>query len=127
MNSEILTIDELMERAGKDIERKLVYCIPIFILAVITPILAWYSFVIPETEEPAIWFQRSGSLTVLFAVWMEYNLMKVNEHVFPSGHTFSQQAALAKKYQPIFKVAQYMAVLLAIMGTVIWGYGDLFK
>ncbi|MPS37814.1 hypothetical protein D8S93_03940 [Vibrio sp. VGrn 2] len=127
MSSETLTIDELMERAGKEIERKLLYCIPLLILAVITPILAWYSFIIPDKEAPAMWFQRSGSLTVLFAVWMEYNLMKVNEHVFPSGHIFSQQEALAKKYQPIFKVAQYIAVLLAIVGTVIWGYGDLFK
>ena len=62
---------------------------------------------------------------VMFAVWMEYNLSKVNEHINLSGIVVSQQTQLSEKYKTTYRISQYLGVVLAISGTVIWGYGDL--
>lgn len=61
----------------------------------------------------------------MFAVWVEYNLSKVNEHINLSGVVVSSQTRLSKKYKIFYKLTEYLGVLLAISGTIIWGYGDL--
>jgi hypothetical protein len=58
---------------------------------------------------------------------MEYNLVKANEFINPSGLVVSQQVSLSEKYKFRFGLCQYLAALFAIFGTVIWGYGDFFK
>ena len=120
-------IREEMERAEADIKKQLKSVIPLLILAVTVPICAFNGVWLPANEPADIWFQRSGSITVLFAVWIEYNLMKVNDHINPSGIVISEQTRLSKKYKFVFGAAQYLAALFAITGTVIWGYGDFFK
>ena len=126
MTEEEAPIDRSLREAEEKIRKQFFSCIPLFILAILLPVAAWYSFLLPQGESPEDWFQRSGSLTVLFAVWMEYNLMKVNEDVNPSGSVFSQQDELSEKYKGMFKIAQYVVAVLAISGTIIWGYGDFF-
>ncbi len=120
-------IDKKMFEAEEQIKRQLLYCIPLFILAIGIPFFAYYSLFIPVGEQADTWFQRSGSLTVLFAVWMEYNLMKINEDVNPSGRVVTQQVDLSNKYKDIYKITQFIVVSTAISGTVIWGYGNFFK
>ena len=114
-----------MDKDEKEILWALGTSIPLIIVAVLAPLLAFHSFIKPDTESVLIWFQRSGSITVLFAVWMEYNLSKVNEHINLSGIVISEQTNLSKKYKTIYRITQYIGVLLAISGTIIWGYGDL--
>ncbi|MEC4728978.1 hypothetical protein HWQ46_26045 [Shewanella sp. D64] len=127
MSTEEAPIYKQMREAEDQIKKQLLFCIPLTLLAVTFPLAAWFSHFVPSGEPPDVWFQRSGSITVLLAVWMEYNLMKVNEHVNPSGSTYSQQENLSQKYVKKFKIAQYIIVILAISGTLIWGYGDLLK
>ncbi|WP_020412057.1 hypothetical protein [Microbulbifer variabilis] len=121
------SIYDILRDAESEIKKQLIYCIPLLFLAGSLPIMAWYSFLIPNDEPSDIWFQRSGSLMVLFAVWAEYNLMKVNEHINLSGSSYSQQSVLAERYKTIYNIAQYSAAVLAILGTFIWGYGDVFN
>lgn len=109
------------------IRSNLLSCIPLFLIAMAIPCFAYNELLLPLGEDPKIWFQRSGSFTVLFSVWAEYNLMKISGDIELPGSSYSQQSDVAEKYGTVFSVAQYCAIALAISGTFIWGYGDFFK
>ena len=108
-----------------------VISILLFISAVI-PICAWYGF-LQQDKDVSIWFQRSGSLTVLFAVWAEYKIFKVHTLTVPmseGGETYQDAAhtgVLKTMYGKKLNVINFVSVSLVIIGTIIWGYGDLFR
>ncbi|CAH8239249.1 hypothetical protein [Vibrio aestuarianus] len=114
----------------KKVKRELLTSAPILLLAFIFPILAWFG-VFQLEDNSAIWFQRSGSVTVLFAVWVEFKLFKLaglTNPISENGKTYDDmrksdylQTHNSKKIQ----IIKYLAAVLAISGTVIWGYGDL--
>lgn len=112
-------------RAEKEVIESLCASVPLILIASIVPLIALSGAFIPEAEEPETWFQRSGSLSVLFAVWTEYNLNKVHKYIILSGVVVSRQTELSKKYRRRYRAAQYTGFLMAIVGTGIWGYGDL--
>lgn len=119
-------IDKYVREADAKIMAELIQCIPLFLIAILSAIFAYHSFMIPCGENPEVWFQRSGSIVVLLAVWIEYKLFKINGDVHPSGMSTSQLNKLTEKYGTSHKVASYLAAALAITGTFIWGYGDFF-
>ena len=119
-------IDKYVRIRDKEIMAELLQCIPLYLLAIAVAIAAYNSIFIPCEEKPEIWFQRSGSIVVLFAVWIEYKLIKINGDVNPSGSSYSQQQKLNTKYGTAYKIASYLVAVLAISGTFIWGYGDFF-
>ncbi|HAV1550653.1 TPA: hypothetical protein ACX3EK_004595 [Vibrio parahaemolyticus] len=114
----------------KKVKRELLTSVPILLLAFIFPILAWFG-VFQLEDNSAIWFQRSGSVTVLFAAWVEFKLFKLaglTNPISENGKTYDDmrksdylQTHNSKKIQ----IIKYLAAVLAISGTVIWGYGDL--
>ena len=103
----------------------------LFISALI-PICAWHGF-FQQDLDVSIWFQRSGSLTVLFAVWAEYKIFKVHTLTMPmseGGETYQDAAhtgVLKTKYGKKLNAINFVSVSLVILGTIIWGYGDLFR
>jgi len=83
----------------------------------------------PFTKNEEVWFARSGAVMVLLAVIVEYRLN--NEVVKKISNTI-QTAILTKL--PITVSIQKERKLIAkithsfvILGTLIWGYGDLIK
>ncbi|RNL61411.1 hypothetical protein [Zhongshania marina] len=93
---------------------------------ILIPILALMGAMKPESEALGIWFQRSGSVMVLFASIAEFFSVKMhgvfnpahltNEPLFNTKLKFSLQS---------FKLMAVSAVLIGL-GTLIWGYGDIF-
>ena len=116
-----------MEQEEREVVKALLSCVPLIILGVLAPVVAYFSCLRPEGEAADVWFQRSGSISVLFGVWAEYNLSKVNEHINLSGIVVSDQTELSERYKLRYRIAQYLGVVLAIVGTIIWGYGDLLR
>ncbi|HIF5585035.1 TPA: hypothetical protein ACX3CS_004521 [Vibrio parahaemolyticus] len=119
------SIEEEMADAERDIVKALLYSIPLMIIAIVVPIGAYYQVLLPVGESVGSWFQRSGAITLIFALWVEFNLIKVNEHINLSGITISDQAELSEKYKLVYRTFQYLGIFLAIAGTVICSYGDL--
>lgn len=98
----------------------------ILMLACAFPISAAFGFLMPEPESIETWFQRSGSATVLSAIAAEYLLYQlyglVNElEITEFDRGVDPFAPLKKPYIWLRRVG----VVVAIGGTVIWGYGDL--
>ena len=114
-----------MEREDRETFIELLSTVPLLFLAFLAPVLAYNSMFIFGNDKPEIWFQRSGSITVFFAVWAEYGLSKINGHVNPTGVIVSQQVELSEKYKTPYYIAKYLGVIMALIGTLIWGYGDL--
>ena len=101
-------------------------------LSILSPILAWYGCW-QQDERAGTWFQRSGSLTVLFAAWAEYLVFIIRGHVDPisdNGETWqdlANQGVLKTKYRRRVSIFSFISITLLVVGTIIWGYGDLFK
>ena len=95
------------------------------LLSILIPVLALV-FPAPPGEPHDIWFQRSGALIVLCAVAAEYNLIKVNNFLSPDASPITSLANLEERFQKVASRYNKGAATAAIIGTVIWGYGDWF-
>lgn len=84
------------------------------------------------------WFARSGSIIVILTVWAEVLLFKNDDLMKPvdskpegsshSGVTYANVASrdilFSKYYKDNIKYKK-IAATFAVVGTIIWGYGDL--
>ena len=94
-------------------------------LSLLFPGLALLEVLLPEGEKLPIWFQRSGSLMVLFGVIAEYYALRMSDLFFPVE---MQGEPLYKDKVRFTKQSKICAILAAFvigLGTVVWGYGDL--
>ncbi len=119
------TIDETLVEAEINIRKELLQSLPLLILIILIPLLAANSCMKPVNEDASTWFQRSGSLMIVFAIWIEFKLFKVADDIFLNGIVTDQQSELAEKYRCKFEIMKYLAVIGALFGSVIWGYGDI--
>ncbi|PSJ23566.1 hypothetical protein CVH10_01500 [Halomonas sp. ND22Bw] len=73
------------------------------------------------------WFQRSGSLMVLFAAWLDFRQARLLAEASPEQRVeLSLLMGLSRAQDDPRRVwFQRLAIWLLITGTVIWGYGDL--
>ena len=116
----------------RSISKELLIIILLVAFSAVIPICAWHGF-LQQDDDVSIWFQRSGSLTVLFAVWAEYKLFKVHRLTMPmseGGETYQDAAhtgELKTKYGKILNAINFVSAVLVIIGTVIWGYGDIIR
>ena len=97
----------------------------LLILAIVSSLLV--SLGISVAQNSGEWFQRSGSLIVLFSVVLEIRqtLAKQpipSEKVFVGGLPAATSPPVSKSRKWFHRVAWFGIVV----GTLIWGYGDLF-
>jgi hypothetical protein len=94
-------------------------------LSVALPVAAFHGLLRPDFETYASWFQRSGALMVFFAVWAEFRLQSISGLVDPNGYVVAEFRAF-EPYKPWWSIFRISGLVLALIGTFIWGYGDLF-
>ena len=120
-----------------------------FILQIISGYVIFIGLHNPTTESNAIWFQRSGSILVLLAVISELVLLKLESLVKETPVRWQKKSKItpkewkeevvctdferfvAKKIDPAYTDGTFKIILepltyfYAVLGTIIWGYGDL--
>jgi len=101
-------------------------CVALMTLIAPVFVVGYFSLLIPECEKSEIWFQRSGSILVALGAIIEFNLLSINGDVNPSGLSGSTHIEMSEKYQKLHKVLTISAFIVIFLGTVVWGYGDLF-
>lgn len=94
-----------------------------FLLFAVVPTVV--SFFIDIQNGSHEWFQRSGSLMVLFAVGLEFRQtsscsIKESKTVFSEGVAVATGGEMPK----IRRILHLAAIFLIAIGTAIWGYGD---
>lgn len=88
-------------------------------LSLITPLVA---FALTETTAM---FARSGSIMVFFAASSEFALLNKanNKHLLNSARVLNNETPWS--FSKSDKVISILSLSLGLVGTVIWGYGDL--
>ena len=120
-----------MGNEDREVVVELGSAVALLILAFIAIFLGYFSFLLEAViatvtnEKPEIWFQRSGAIVVLLAVFSEYCLSKIDGYINPTGLIVSRQEEFSAKYSTVYRVVKVFGVVMAIIGTLIWGYGDL--
>ena len=76
-------------------------------------------------ETNSSWFQRSGSLMVIIVAYAEFILFKTYDYISPSNAAYAIPFDVPMWYRRFYNITSGIAHTLLVVGTVIWGYGDL--
>lgn len=96
------------------------------ILLIIAATVAIVSFFISISVNDSQWFERSGSLTVLFAAVVEYRQLSRGESIkrtTPIGEMRINQT-LPGTREKGDEIISAIGLFMVCLGTVIWGYGS---
>lgn len=96
-------------------------------------VLSWASIAISlyiEANYGGNWFMRSGSLMVLFSVIAEFLLLEgrdeyLNQRLSKSKVPNQQNSLDSIHPSHTHKLLEIISHISVVIGTVIWGYGDL--
>lgn len=114
-----------MEETVESIKKKLILYGILSVLCFFPPALSICIDLMPDKENLASWFQRSGSIMVVLAVWAEFKLLAIEGYISPSGTAYVVPFDTPAYFKTLYKVVSVTLVVAIIIGTVIWGYGDL--
>ncbi|WP_123637147.1 hypothetical protein [Marinimicrobium koreense] len=113
--------DQLIKPTYRTNKRLFILFISISILA---PTLSF--FLPPPPEEVAdIWFQRSGSITVVFSLLAEHQAFIINYKLSPENNPILTMGDIKDYFGKVANRYTIYALSMATLGTVIWGYGDI--
>jgi hypothetical protein len=91
----------------------------LILVAITFPIISFY---IDFHNNRSDWFYRSGAITTIIGIVLAYRSLKKHYQKFPTD--LARKEALASMV-PQLKVDGWTMVL-SIIGTLIWSYGDKF-
>jgi hypothetical protein len=89
----------------------------------------WAIFSFFTSTSAGTWFARSGSVMCLIGAAATFKLINDYNHALETavehGVTQSRRVELVFDPPKLYQSIQYFAYLTGIVGTLIWGYGDL--
>lgn len=118
---------EALRKSANAENKKVIIVLISFILSSFFIVAGWNGQLKPDIDDPSIWFQRSGSVVVLSSLFVDFFISREKTRMsnqFPNkwqGDFFE----VFEKYLPIFKILHIISIIFAVVGTIIWGYGDL--
>ncbi len=76
--------------------------------------------------DDGLWFSRSGSVIVLLSVIVEFRLVNLQQLGYKNAQKAVQHSIVSSGMLPIHKkLISLFALVQIVIGTLIWGYGDL--
>jgi hypothetical protein len=110
----------------KDLQRGLTLSWLILGLAVAVPVLALF-FPLPPVNglDRAGWFGRSGAVTTVFAILAQVILIRAKLSITPAGFGWEGLQEQRDKFIPKFNSPELLILIVTVVGTLIWGYGDI--
>lgn len=100
-------------------------CSIILLMASVLPLLAYFIDFRPNGETAGSWFQRSGSIMVMLIILSEFRLFSIARYEIPVDKGTLQKQPVSEEFKKPYTLISYLSVLIAAIGTIIWGYGDL--
>lgn len=95
-------------------------------IAVIVPLAALFIPWVPNGDTQAVWFQRSGAVTTVFSLLAATLSISASRNLFKPGTWGSLYAInVLAEYQPNLDRIERISFFLTLVGTLIWGYGDI--
>lgn len=87
---------------------------------------AWYGALKPNEIEVADWFSRGGALITSFALLANVRLSKAKEFFDFGARGYTRANELGRSFSRVATWLNYLSTTVTIIGSLIWGYGDLF-
>ena len=98
----------------------------LFTLLAILPVIFSFYIDMNTAENGYYWFQRSGSIMVLFAVALDFEQSKYIKRQSSNSVFIGNQPTITGRILSITRTyIQRFSIVLIVIGTAIWGYGDL--
>ena len=98
----------------------------LFTLLAVTPVILSLYIDINTVQHEYYWFQRSGSIMVLFAVALDFEQSKYTKTKESNSLIVEEKPAIIGQVLSTTRIyIQRFSIVLIILGTAIWGYGDL--
>lgn len=107
----------------KRIRRAFLQVSVLCLCAVIPPLLSMLGSFRPQAESPGQWFERSGAVMTVFAVFAHFKADTIATMI--AGGTLGESWEAYHKYKRHQAVVAGLSLVLMVIGTVVWGYGDL--
>jgi hypothetical protein len=98
----------------------------VFILclcAAVPPLFSLTGIFRPEDEPLGQWFQRSGAVMTVLAAFAQFKASGIATMI--AGGTFAETWEAFHKYNRLQTLAAWLSLVLIVIGTLIWAYGDL--
>jgi hypothetical protein len=107
----------------KRINGAFVQALILCLCAVIPPLFSLTGIFRPEEEPLGQWFQRSGAVMTAFAVFAQFKAAGIATMI--AGGTFAETWEAYHAYNRLQALAAWLSLVLVVIGTLIWAYGDL--
>jgi hypothetical protein len=107
----------------KRIKRAFVQVLFLCLCAVVPPFFSLTGIFRPQGEPLGGWFQRSSVVMTAFAVFAEFKAAGIATMI--AGGPFAESWKAYHKYNRLRATVAVLSLVLVVIGTVIWGYGDL--
>ena len=92
-------------------------------LAVLSPVVA--IALCYGLNKPSLWVARGGAVMAGLSFLADLKARDMAEVFKPSGYVGNTFGTTRKKYLKQIKIFLRISVLLVLVGTAIWGFGDL--
>ncbi len=97
-----------------------------WLLVISAIIFSGYSFYYSVASGDPQWFQRSGSIVVLIGVFITARrIVRLGENYLNEDWNLPDESAEGKKALLDQRSESIYGPIVAVIGTIIWGYGDL--
>ena len=116
-------VEKLNREHERKIRRTFLWACGLCLCAFMTPLISLLGWFRPQAEPLGQWFQRSGAVMTVFAVYAQFQVNNIVTMIAGAG--FGNTFGFYWKYQRRQKVVAVLSLVPAIIGTLIWGYGDL--
>lgn len=95
-------------------------------IAFAAPALASAGLCRPVGESQGVWFQRSGSVATVMALFGGIVIPYAYNKLHQPG-TWGELGGITvlAEFKTRFQIAEGFAFVITVVGTAIWGYGDL--
>ncbi len=100
----------------------------ILCLSIIAAILILFPFVDafkPDDQPIKLWFPRIGAPIAIFALLAQNKVNYLGELLTPNTFSTAELNELSLRYKKKQRIGNAVSLFLTMVGTLIWGYGDL--
>jgi hypothetical protein len=107
----------------KHIRRAFLQVLVLCLCSVVPPLFSLMGIFTPEEEPLGQWFQRSGAVMTTFAAFAQFKSGGIATMI--AGGAFAETWEAYHKYNRFQALASWLSLVLVVIGTLIWAYGDL--
>jgi hypothetical protein len=103
--------------------RAFLWAFGLCLCAVIPPLFSTLGIFTPQAEPLGQWFARSGAMMTVIAVFAQFKAASIATMI--QGRAFGGSWGFYHKYKRRQTIVAVLSLVLVLIGTIVWGYGDL--